>query len=92
MDETSPKPASPRGLVLVEQDICLRRVPDTAGSGVVAEVECARRGCTVHVEQCARCPHFVRIETHEAGYLLLCRGHEQPAHDGEREPEVDPEP
>jgi hypothetical protein len=36
------------------------------------------------VEDCAGCPHFVRIDTHEAGYVLVCRTEEaDEVHDGQ---------
>lgn len=71
-----PPPAHPRCRrpLLVQQDIQLSRHGDGAAAPVVATVECARRNCTVEVEACAQCAYFARIETHEAGYILLCRG------------------
>jgi hypothetical protein len=33
--------------------------------------------CDLLVEQCGRCRRFARIETHEAGYVLLCRDHDE---------------
>lgn len=60
---------------LVQHDIHLARDAATP-SKVVASVMCERRGCEMRVEVCARCPRFARIETHEAGYVLLCRAHE----------------
>lgn len=62
---------------LVQQDIHLER--DAATQRVVASVECARKTCVTDVEHCARCPHFVRIDTHEAGYVLLCSTAPDPA-------------
>lgn len=89
MKERSPNEPAPGSLHLVAQDIHLRRAPSASGSHVIAEVECTRRRCTMDVEQCAGCPHFVRIETHEAGYLLLCQGaNEPPAHDDALEDRV----
>ncbi|HEX6240740.1 MAG TPA: hypothetical protein VFZ61_07600 [Polyangiales bacterium] len=71
-DKSSPPPS------LVQQDIHLER---ERGSGrVVATAVCARKGCAVNVEDCAHCAHFARIDTHEAGYVLICRSRdEQPA-------------
>jgi hypothetical protein len=87
VDETSAKLPLLRSPSLVEQDIELSREPRDGSTRVVARVECARRGCTVEVEQCGRCAHFVRIETHEAGYLLLCRTGEE----GEQTEDAPPE-
>lgn len=87
MDEATPKRPSASSLHLIEQDIHVRRLPAAAGARVVAEVQCARRGCTMDVEQCARCPHFVRIETHEAGYLMLCSADEDESPQAARETE-----
>jgi hypothetical protein len=59
---------------LVEQDIELAEVEsEQGGRCVTASVTCARRGSVMNVEDCAQCPYFARIETHEAGYVLLCR-------------------
>ncbi len=81
MEETSRKRSAWGGLHLVQQDVHLERVRKGDNTRVIAEVECERRGCPMDVEQCARCPHFVRIEVHEAGYLLLCddRDEDEPA-------------
>ena len=82
MVDTAPKSPPPSGCHLVQQDIQLTRECQHGVTRVVARVECARRGRAVDAEQCARCPHFVRIETHEAGYLMLCRAHEEDAAEG----------
>lgn len=79
MDETAPKLSQLSGSHLVQQDIHLTRESRQGEMRVVARVECARRGCLMEVEQCACCPHFARIEVHEAGYLMLCRAHEEHA-------------
>jgi hypothetical protein len=71
----------------VQQDIQLSRESRDGVTRVVARVECARRGCTMEVEQCAGCSHFARIETHEAGYLLLC----QTGEEGEQTEDAPPE-
>ena len=49
--------------------------PDIAK--VIATVECKRRSCTLEVEECAYCERFERIETHEAGYSMLCRSSDE---------------
>lgn len=64
---------APVSSLLVQQDICLAREEADGSVHVVATVACARRGLDVAVEECAHCPHFARIETHEAGYVMLCR-------------------
>jgi hypothetical protein len=87
VDETSAKLPLLRSPCLVQQDIQLSRESCDGVTRVVARVECARRGCTMEVEQCAGCSHFVRIETHEAGYLLLCRIGEEGEQKNETEPE-----
>lgn len=56
---------------LVLQDILLQREPQSGR--VVASAVCARKGCSVNVEDCAHCAHFARIDSHEAGYVLVCR-------------------
>ena len=66
-----PSDKSSQSPSLVLQDIQLQRAPDTGR--VVATAVCARKGCSVNVEDCARCAHFARIDTHEAGYVLMCR-------------------
>lgn len=75
---TAPQPPPAKGPAssLVQHDIHLARDP-SRGSSVVASVECERFGCKVLVEACARCTRFARIETHEAGYVLLCRPREE---------------
>jgi hypothetical protein len=69
---TKPPAASSQGRKcrLVQQDIHLARDAET--QRVVASVVCARKACVTDVDSCGRCPHFVRIDTHEAGYVLLC--------------------
>jgi hypothetical protein len=63
---------------LVLHDLHLTRVQSEQGRPqVVASVRCERQGCEVSVEACARCVHFARIEPHEAGYVLLCREHDE---------------
>lgn len=84
MDDITPKPPPPARARLVQQDILLSREARDGTTRVVARVECARRDCVVEVEYCARCPHFARIETHEAGYLMLCRAADQDEHDAEQ--------
>lgn len=64
-DKPSPSPS------LVLQDIRLQREPGS--DRVEATAVCARKNCRVNVEDCARCAHFARIDTHEAGYVLVCR-------------------
>lgn len=88
VDDSSTKPTPPWGPRLVEQDIQLTREPRAGALRVIARVECVRRGCGMEVEDCGRCAHFVRIETHEAGYVLLCRAdHEDAAAAPEKEDE-----
>jgi len=43
------------------------------GSKLVACIECERRGCVLDVEVCRACERFCRIETHEGGFVMLCR-------------------
>lgn len=63
---------------LVPHDIQLTRAPsEDEHPRVVASVRCQRRDCDVLVEVCARCERFARIETHEAGYVLLCRADDE---------------
>ena len=78
MADPSPKSCRPRGL-LVAQDIELTRA--RAEARVVASAHCVRRDCTMDVDDCGRCPHFVRIDTHEAGYVLVCRSPEADEHE-----------
>lgn len=82
MADAPPKSSRPHGRHLVGQDIQLTRA--SAEGRVVASAHCVRRGCTMDVEDCAGCPHFVRIDTHEAGYVLVCRTEEaDEVHDGQ---------
>ena len=75
---TKPPNSSRPALRLVQHDIHLSRErSESDRSQVVARVTCERRGCEVLVEQCAHCERFARIETHEAGYVLLCRAHDE---------------
>jgi hypothetical protein len=70
--------------LLVQHDIRLTREQSSnqGPTQVVARVACERLDCDVLVEQCGRCQRFARIETHEAGYVLLCRDHDEtPASD-----------
>lgn len=63
---------------LVPHEIRLAREPDEAGgSRVLATVHCERRQCTMDVDDCARCERFVRIDVHEAGYLMMCRDRDE---------------
>ena len=78
MADTPSKSSRPRGRHLVGQDIQLTRADPEAR--VVASAHCVRRGCTMDVEDCAGCPHFVRIDTHEAGYVLVCRSADADEH------------
>jgi hypothetical protein len=64
------KPAS----TLVEHDIRLTAESLEDGTRrVTALVLCEQAGGEVSAAGCMRCPRFVRIEVHEAGYTLLCR-------------------
>lgn len=73
-DNSTTRPPSSRiPLPIAAHDITLRRQPGSSGRGTVqATVECPVEVCTKHVEECARCPNFVRIDVHEAGYCMLC--------------------
>jgi hypothetical protein len=66
-----PSDKSSKPPLLIQQDIELQRERDSGR--VIASAVCARKGCSVNVEDCARCAHFARIDTHEAGYVLVCR-------------------
>ena len=80
---------------LVPHDIQLARVePERAHSRVVATIQCERRGCTLRVETCAQCERFARVETHEAGYVMLCRStdSEAPPEPGSEQPEQPEQP
>jgi hypothetical protein len=79
--ELPPGPEKVSNAHLTQYDIHLARDPDRP-TKVVASVMCERRGCEMLVEACARCPHFARIETHEAGYLLRCREREDTSEPG----------
>jgi hypothetical protein len=45
----------------------------------VAKVHCERHDSMIEVEDCAYCERFARIDTHEAGYVLLCRSSDEAA-------------
>ena len=81
MADTLPKSSRPRGRHLVGQDIELTRASPEAR--VIASAHCVRRDCKMDVEDCAGCPHFVRIDTHEAGYVLVCRSADADEHVGD---------
>jgi hypothetical protein len=76
---TPPRKTRPASY-LVQHDIQLTRAPaEDERPRVVASVRCQRLECDVLVEACAHCARFARIETHEAGYVLLCRAHDEAA-------------
>jgi hypothetical protein len=65
---------------LVSHDIRLQ--PESRPEGkprVRALVSCERRKCELEVDVCASCSRFARVETHEAGYVLLCNSSDVPS-------------
>jgi hypothetical protein len=40
-------------------------------------IKCERRGCTQTIDDCRACERFARIETHEHGYVMLCRSQDE---------------
>ena len=87
MTEAPPSRTARRAQLLV-CDIRLDRQPSAAGqTEVQATVECPIDQCTKHVEHCATCVRFVRIDVHEAGYTMVCRGT-----DSEQKASPEPDP
>jgi hypothetical protein len=80
MAEPPPTSSRPPGWHLVGQDIQLTRAKVQGEIRVIASAHCVRKDSTMDVEDCAGCPHFVRIDTHEAGYVLVCRSAEADEH------------
>ena len=69
---------------LVVHDVRLVRERMADGSEQVkALVECEQQGCEIRANECARCSRFVRIEPHEAGYVLLCHAKDEPCPPGQ---------
>jgi hypothetical protein len=68
---------------LVVHDIRLERQVHGDGSAEVkALVQCEQAACEVVANGCAHCKRFVRIESHEAGYVLLCHAEDEPCSAG----------
>ena len=87
MTSDPPPQATRLSLRLVPHDICIRRQRAANGTlVVVASVECERRGRQLCVEHCVKCLRFVRIDVHEAGYMVLCRSAASEDSEDEREP------
>lgn len=42
-----------------------------------AYVQCERRKCKKNVDDCRACERLVRIEAHEAGYVVLCHAEDE---------------
>jgi hypothetical protein len=77
----------------IVHDVRLRREQMLDGSSrVIAEIDCARKGQPMAVEDCANCARFVRIDTHEAGYVVLChdKDSDAPRYAGETHPASEP--
>jgi hypothetical protein len=63
---------------LVAHDIRVTREELQPGAAhSVATVHCERYDRTVEVEDCGYCERFARIDTHEAGYVMLCRSSDE---------------
>ena len=74
---TQPKRLRPSSLPVLH-DISFARTQLSGGrSKVTASIECERRGCTLDVDVCRSCERFLRIEMHEAGFVMLCRSRDE---------------
>ena len=47
------------------------------GEELCAYVECERRKCKLNVNECRACERLVRIDSHEAGFVVLCRSEDE---------------
>jgi len=63
---------------LVVHDIRLEVTPRANGRDELrASVECERRKCKLDVNECRACERLVRIDSHEAGFVVLCRSEDE---------------
>ena len=68
----------PRALLVVH-DIRVEATPQANGPGrLLASVDCERHGRTVSVDECRACARLDRIDSHEAGFVVLCRSQDEP--------------
>jgi hypothetical protein len=74
---TSKKLVRP-GSRLVVHDIHVDTVRLADGSEkVCAYVDCQRRKSKLKVDECRSCERLVRIDSHEAGYVIVCRAEDE---------------
>lgn len=74
---TPPKKVRPSARLVVH-DIRVELTPQpTGGEKLCAYVECERRRCKLNVDECRSCERLVRIDSHEAGFVVLCRSKDE---------------
>ena len=63
---------------LVVHDIEFERTREPDGSEKVrACIACERRKCKLDVDECRACERLARIDSHEAGFVVLCRSEDE---------------
>jgi hypothetical protein len=66
------------GARLVVHDIHMETVSQADGTEkLCAYVQCQRRKSKLNVDACRSCERLVRIDSHEAGYVVLCRSEDE---------------
>lgn len=63
---------------LVVHDILFELRSEADGSNKLhAFVDCKRRKCRLNVDECRACERLGRIDSHEAGFVVLCRSEDE---------------
>jgi hypothetical protein len=63
---------------LVVHDIHMELEPQREGPDKLRlYVECERRKCKLSVDECGVCERLERIDSHEAGFAVLCRSEDE---------------
>ena len=77
MTPPSPKRNRPRHHLVVH-DIQFESKSQADGSDKLsAYVDCERRGRRIALDECRACERLDRIDSHEAGYVVLCRSEDE---------------
>lgn len=79
---TPPAPRSRPSSTLVPHDIRFVQAPTCSGRARVrAQVHCEHQHDNIDVETCRARERFVRVDVHEAGYVMLCRSADEEIED-----------